>query len=97
MNNLSILDQIISVEELVRNYRSVFDKVKKTREPMIVLRRNTPDIALVDVESLRQMEQRLKELEEEKILKIVAEGREEFKKGKAKILKSITSLMKDED
>lgn len=93
MNNLSLLDQIVSVEELVRNYRTVFDKVKKTRKPMIVLRRNIPDIALVDVGYFRDVEQKLKELEEEKVLKIVEEGRKEFKKGKAKVLKSITSLI----
>lgn len=97
MSSLSILDQIVSIEELVRNYRTIFDKVKKSKKPMIVLRRNVPDIALVDIETLDEMEKKLKQLEEEQILKIVEEGRKEFKERKTKVLKSITSLMVNED
>lgn len=94
MNSLSILDQIVSVEEVARNYRAVFDRVKKSKRPLIVLRRNSPDIVLVDIDWLKEIEVRLKKLEEERLLAIVKEGRQDFKTGKAKILKSITSLMK---
>lgn len=94
MSDLSILEQITSVEELIRNYRTIFDKVKKTKKPLIVLRRNRPDIALVAIDWLREVEDRLREAEEETVLAIIGEGRKEFKQGKAKVLKSITTLMK---
>lgn len=94
MDNFSILDQIISVEEMVRNYRAIFDKVKKSKRPMVVMRRSIPDVALVDVGWLRDAAEKLREIEEEKIMRIVKEGREEYKKGKTKVLKSIVSLMK---
>lgn len=94
MDTISMLDQIISVEDLIRNYRAVFDRVKESNKPMIVLRRTTPDVILVDIEWFKKTEAKLRELEELKIEKIVEEGRHEYKKGKAKALKSITSLMK---
>lgn len=94
MNNLSALDQIVSVEEMVRNYRAVFDRVKKNKKPMVVLRRNAPDIALVDVGWLRNIEEKIRKIEEEKAMGIVKEGREEYRQGKTRRLKSITSLMK---
>lgn len=93
MNNLSsILRQLVSVQEVARNYRAIFDRVKKTKKPIIVLRRNIPDVALVDVNWLEEVEKELQELEEERVLRIVTEGRKEFKEDKAKVLKSITSL-----
>lgn len=94
MSDLSILDQITSVEEIVRNYRAIFDKVKKSGKPIIVLRRNIPDIALVTVDWLKETEKKLNQSEEEKALHLIREGKKEFKQKKAKILKSITSLMK---
>ena len=94
MDTLNLLDQIISVEDLIRNYRTVFDRVKKSNKPMIVLRRATPDVVLVDIEWFKKTEAKLRELEELKIERIVNEGRLEYKKGKAKVLKSITQLMK---
>ena len=93
MNNLNILDRLISVEEMVRHYRTIFDKVKQEKKPVIILRRNRPDIALVDVDWLKETETKLKEYEEERALRLVTEGRRELKTGKAKVLKSITKLM----
>ncbi len=95
MSTLSVLNQIISVEEMIRNYRTVFDRVKTTRKPMIVMRRNRPDIALIDVDLLTKIEEKLQAFEEQQITHIVQEGRNEFKKNKTKALKSISSLMKN--
>lgn len=97
MSTLNILNQIVSVEEMVRNYRMIFDRVKETRKPMIVLRRNRPDIALIDVNLLQEIEEKLKKWEEQQLVGIVKEGREEFKQGKTRVLKSISSLMKNAD
>lgn len=95
MSNFSVLDQIISVEDMIRNYRQVFDKVKLDKKPMIILRRNYPDVALVDVTWLRETERKLHDLTEKRILKIVTDGRNEHKNKKTKVLKSIVRLMKN--
>lgn len=63
--------------QLQRNYRKVFDLVKKTKEPVVVMRNNKPDVAIVDAKRLEEMEAIL----------AVLESREDVKKGKAKLLK----------
>lgn len=72
-----IFPRTISVKEIQRNYRRVFDLVKKTREPVVVMRNNTPDVAIVDVKRLERLE----------AIAAVLQSREESRKGKTKILK----------
>jgi prevent-host-death family protein len=69
-------------KQLQQNYRQIFDLVKKTKEPVIVMRNNQPDVAIVDV----------KKLEELGAIADVLISREETEKGKAKVLKSLTDL-----
>lgn len=89
-----MLEQIVSVEDIVRNYRAIFDRVKKFKKPIVVLRRNKPDVAVVDIEWLRQTEAKLQVIDETEALKIISEGNKEYKRGKTKVLKSVASLMK---
>lgn len=81
-----------TARELQRNYRDIFDLAKKTKEPIFVMRNNKPDVAIIDVAKLEEMEAIL----------AVLESREEARAGKAKILKgSLTDLwheaQKDKD
>lgn len=64
-------------KELQQNYRRIFDLVKKTKEPVIVMCNNKPDVAIVDVKKLEELEAILQ----------VLQSREEAKKGKTKVLK----------
>lgn len=69
--------------ELQRNYRKVFDLVKKTKQPVVVMRNNKPDVAIVDAKKLEEMETIL----------AVLQSREEARQGKVKELKgSLTDL-----
>lgn len=94
MSNLSMLEQIVSVEDMIRNYRMIFDKVKKLKKPIVVLRRNKPDVAVVDIGWLKRAETIMQTVDEEKALLLIQEGNAEHIKGKTKVLKSIGSLMK---
>lgn len=64
-------------KQLQQNYRQIFDEVKKTKEPVIVMRNNKPDVAIIDIKQLERLEAIAQALQ----------GREEAEKGKAKILK----------
>ncbi len=66
-----------TAKQLQQNYRKVFDLAKKTREPVIVMRNNKPDVAIIDAKKLEEMEAILG----------VLESREEVREGKAKLLK----------
>lgn len=66
-----------TAKDIQRNYRKIFDLAKKTGEPVIVMRNNKPDVAIVDVKKLEEMEAIL----------AVLESREESRKGENKLLK----------
>lgn len=71
-----------TAKELQQNYRKVFDLVKKTKEPVFVMRNNKPDVAIIDAKKLEEMEAIL----------AVLQSREEARQGKTKVLKSLVDL-----
>lgn len=66
-----------TAREIQRNYKKVFSTVKKTKEPVFVMKNNKPEVAIIDVKKLEEMEAIL----------AVLESREEARQGKGKILK----------
>lgn len=69
--------RMTTARQLQRNYRKIFDLVKRTKEPVVVMRNNKPEIALVDAKELSRMQAIL----------AVLKSREEIKAGKGKTLK----------
>lgn len=43
-----------SAREIQRNYRKVVEKVKKTNQPIIVINRNKPDVAIMSIDALQE-------------------------------------------
>lgn len=76
------LPKITTAKEIQKNYRKIFDMVKKTKEPVLVMRNNKPDVAIIDA----------KKLEEMQIIIDILQSREEIRAGKGKILKSLKDL-----
>ncbi|MBI2268029.1 MAG: type II toxin-antitoxin system Phd/YefM family antitoxin [Candidatus Blackburnbacteria bacterium] len=66
-----------SAREIQRNYRKIFDRVKKTKEPVVVMRNNKPEVVIVNYKKLEEME----------ALDSVFRSVEQIKKGEAKLLK----------
>lgn len=83
-----------SVSDVQRDYRKVFDKAKKTKQIVMVMRDNKPDVGVVDAKVLMEREKRLEELEIENTLMVVEEGRREYKEGKTIKAKSLADLLK---
>lgn len=50
-----IFPNTTTIREIQRNYKKVFEKVKKTKEPVVVLKNNKPEVVLVDVKKLAEM------------------------------------------
>lgn len=57
------LSNLVSVSEIQKNYRQIFDRAKRTKEPIILMRENEPDIALIDVKTLDTMQKTIAEYE----------------------------------
>lgn len=73
---------VTSVRQIQRNYRQLFDKVRKTKRPLIVLRDNKPDVAIIDVKKLEELE----------AIDSVLRSYKQIKMGKAKLLTSLSDL-----
>lgn len=71
-----------TAREIQRNYKKVFETVKRTKEPVFVMKNNKPEIAIIDARKLEEME----------AIMAVLQSREEARAGKVKILKSLKDL-----
>lgn len=74
--------RMTTAREIQRNYRKIFDLVKKTKEPVVVMRNNKPEVVIMDPKKLSEMQAILD----------VLESREEARTGKMKELKSFKDL-----
>lgn len=68
--------------EIQRNYRKVFDLVKKTKEPVVVMKNNRPEVVIMDPKKLSEMEAIL----------AVLESKADADAGRVKLLKSLKNL-----
>ena len=71
-----------TAREIQRNYKKVFDEVKKSKEPVFVMKNNKPEVAIIDADQLEEMEAVL----------AILQSREEMRAGKGKLLKSLANL-----
>lgn len=95
MNTIPI---IASVADLQRRYRTLVETLKQKKEPMIIVNKGEPDIVVMDPESYNSQVRRLRELEEEYLLKVGEEAFREYKAGKTIRLgkkQKLSDLLKD--
>ena len=71
-----------TAREIQRNYKKVFETVKRTKEPVFVMKNNKPEVAIVDP----------KKFEEMRAILAVLQSKAEAGAGKIKILKSLKDL-----
>lgn len=88
------LNNIVSTSDIQKNYRKIFDRAKRTKEKIVVLRDNKPDVVIIDAKTLEEKERKLEEFEIEDTLRAIKEGEEEYRKGKLITAKSLTDLLK---
>lgn len=80
------LNNIVSTSDIQKNYRKIFDRAKRTREPIIVFRGTKPEVAVVDMGSLTYLQKKTGEAEMADTLRAIKLMREEKRGGKLKIL-----------
>ncbi len=71
-----------TAREIQRNYRKIFDEVKKTKEPVVVMKNNKPEVVIMDAKKLSEMEAIL----------AVLESKADADTGRVKLLKSLKDL-----
>ena len=69
-----------TIREIQRNYKKVFEEVKKTKEPIVIMKNNKPDIALVDVQKLEELNRQLEEFEMQEVIRSAQLGAKDMGK-----------------
>jgi prevent-host-death family protein len=89
------LSNVVSASDIQKNYRKIFDRVKRTKEPVVVMRGKKPEVAVVSIKELEEMEKLRYETEVADALKAIEIGEKELKEGKLKLLRgSLVDLAK---
>lgn len=76
------MPQTVTTKDIQRNYRKVFDLAKKTKQPIVVMTNNKPDVAIIDAQELDYLLTHLKELETQDVLESLAQAKRDQKEGK---------------
>ena len=45
----------VTARDILRNYKEVFDKVKRTKEPAIVVSQKEPQVAIISLDDLEKL------------------------------------------
>jgi len=86
--------QISPISELPRRYIELLKQASKTKEPVILFRRNKPVGGLVDYDLLQQLVEYKRQLELKQALAIIKEGEEAYRRKKTRVLKKPAELWK---
>lgn len=90
---ISLMPKTVSSSDIQKKYREIFDEVKKTKEPVIVLHGNKPDVAIVDFGYLEELKRESYDQELRDAIEAIRAGDKEFKSKKTKVLASLTNLL----
>lgn len=89
----TLMPKTVSASDIQKNYRKVFNTAKRTKEPVVVLSNNKPDVAILDYEAFENLREAAYEAEIKDTLQAVEEGRKEYKAGKTVKAKSLADLI----
>lgn len=56
---MTLMPKTVTPREIQRSYRKIFDEVKETHEPIIVMKNNKPEVAIVSIDSLDKISARV--------------------------------------
>lgn len=87
------MPKTVSSSDIQRRYREIFDQVKKTKEPVIVLHGNKPEVAIVDFNYLEELQKESYDKELRDTIEAIRTGEKELKAKKTKILPSLAKLL----
>ncbi|MCH8821677.1 type II toxin-antitoxin system Phd/YefM family antitoxin [Patescibacteria group bacterium] len=89
---MSLIPKLTSAVAIQRSYKKVIEAVKETKEPVIILRRNKPEAAIIDIETFEELSRKAESYDELRALESIEQSEREFKSGKTKVLKSLKDL-----
>ncbi len=82
-----------SSKDIQKNYRSLFDDVISTKEPLLVFNRNIPEVVVIDIKTFEILSQKSEKYEEEMAKQAIEIACKEKMEGKLKELNSLADLI----
>lgn len=87
-----IMPKTASPGDVQRNYRTLFDEVKGSEEPLFVLSNNRPDVVIISYEQYENLTRSKEEHEQDMARAAIENYESEKKKGQLKKLSSLADL-----
>lgn len=88
-----LIPYTVSTKDIQRNYRRVFNKVKITKEPIVVMTNNNPDVVIIAPQELESLYERARIGETLEAFKAISVYRKEKAAKKLRKLRSLRDLM----
>ena len=82
-----------SSKDIQRNYRTLFDEVIDTEEPLVVINNSKPEVVILSVKMYESLNELVEEHEQEMAKKAIENYKTEKKNGKLKKLSSLADLV----
>ena len=89
---MNTVSPTFSVRDLQRDYRSVIDTAKRTRDAVVLINNSVPEAVILDVETYNLLAKDEYALDEEYAAKLVQESKKSARVGKVQWLKSLDDL-----
>jgi len=86
------IPQTFTVRDLQRQYRSIIETAKKTQEAVVLINNSRPEAVLMDIGTYAQLATDDYVFDEDKTLKLLAQAKNSYRRGHAKVLRSWDEL-----
>ena len=88
-----IMPKTASSKDIQRNYRTLFNEVIATEDPLFVLNNNKPEVVVISLKTYEELENSKEEYELSLALKAIEDCELAKKNNKLKKLSSLSELM----
>lgn len=92
---MNILPTLVSASDLQRDSARVLNLAKSGNQPVVVMRNNKPEVAMLNVKKLQRILDRIRELEDENLLSGIKKTEADFKAGKLKSTTNFSEFLDD--
>lgn len=92
---MNIFPQTVSASELQRNSAKVIRMAKKSSDPIVVMRNNKPEVAMISMKRLKALIEKETDWETRDALEAIREGEEEFRAGKTFVTTDFSEFLDD--
>lgn len=87
-----LMPKTASSKDIQKNYRTLFNEVMSSEEPLIVLNNNKPEVVVISIKTFESLSQSREDYEQNMAQKAIENYKLEKKNGKLKKLSSLADL-----